>query len=139
MQTWKTVRPWIDFVQYPLLVGCAVWFGPHSALWGAGLCISFVFAAFWVLARWQLGNSFSVDPEARRLVTRGLYSKIRHPVYLFGDLTYLGGFLALQIWPLLLVWLWMAITDFHRARREEQVLSAAFGPEYLAYRSGTWF
>ena len=139
MQTLKKVRPWIDFVEYPLIVGFAVWLSPRIALWYAGLCLSFVSAAFWGLARWQLGNSFSVDPEARKLVTRGLYSKIRHPVYIFGDLAYLGAFLALQFWPALLVWFWMVIVDFRRARREEHILAAAFGPEYLAYRSRTWF
>jgi protein-S-isoprenylcysteine O-methyltransferase Ste14 len=139
MQTLKKVRPWIDFVEYPLIVGLAVWFSPRVALWYAGLCFSFVSALFWGLARLQLGESFSVDPEARKLVTRGLYSNIRHPVYLFGDLAYLGAFLALQFWPALLVWLWMAIVDFRRAQREERVLAEAFGPEYLAYRSRTWF
>jgi protein-S-isoprenylcysteine O-methyltransferase Ste14 len=135
----KKVRRWIDFVQYPLIVGLAVWFGPRVALWYAGLCFSLVFAVLWGLARWQLGESFSVDPEAHKLVTQGLYARIRHPVYLFGDLAYLGALLALQVWPALLIWLAVVLEDIRRARQEERVLAKAFGPEYMAYRSRTWF
>lgn len=135
----KSIRPWIDFVQYPLVVALAVWLGPRGALWLAGLCLSLAAAALWGLARWQLGASFSVDPEARKLVTRGLYSRIRHPIYLFGDLAYLGGLVALQVWPLLIVWLAIVLVDIDRARREEQVLAQAFGAQYTAYRSSTWF
>src|ERR1700732_1696087 len=39
-----------------------------------------------VLARIQLGGSFSVRPKAQALVTHGLYSRIRNPIYLFGGL-----------------------------------------------------
>jgi protein-S-isoprenylcysteine O-methyltransferase Ste14 len=135
----QKVRRWIDIVQYPLIVGLAVWFGPRVALWYAGLCFSLVSALLWTIARWQLGDAFSVDPEARKLVTRGLYSRIRHPVYLFGDLAYLGALLALQVWPALLIWLAMVMVDIRRAKREESVLAEAFGSAYTAYRSRTWF
>ena len=135
----KNVRGWIDFVQYPLVVALALWLGPRGALWYAGLCVSIAAAIFWGLARWQLGEAFSVDPEARQLVTRGLYSRIRHPVYLFGDLAYLGALVALQVWTLLLVWLVVVLVDIRRAKREEHVLAEAFGPEYQAYRTRTWF
>jgi Phospholipid methyltransferase len=36
------------------------------------------------LARYQLGRSFSVKTEAHELVTAGLYSKIRNPIYVLG-------------------------------------------------------
>jgi len=42
------------------------------------------------VVRFQLGNSFSIAPEARALVTHGLYSRIRNPVYVFGTLVILG-------------------------------------------------
>ena len=47
-------------------------------------------------ARWQLGKSFSVTPQARELVTRGLYSKIRNPIYVFSSLFVAGVLIALQ-------------------------------------------
>jgi hypothetical protein len=36
------------------------------------------------IARFQLGKSFAIKAEAHELVTRGLYSKIRNPIYVFG-------------------------------------------------------
>jgi protein-S-isoprenylcysteine O-methyltransferase Ste14 len=35
------------------------------------------------IARYQLGNYFTLSPQARTLVTHGLYRKIRNPVYIF--------------------------------------------------------
>jgi len=78
-------------------------------------------------------------PEARRLVTRGLYSKFRHPIYVFGCLAYFGSLLALQVWSILVAWVALTPIEFLRARREDRVLADAFGPEYTAYRRRTWF
>ena len=39
-----------------------------------------------VISRRQLGASFAIMPEAKSLVTTGLYSHIQHPMYLFLDL-----------------------------------------------------
>jgi protein-S-isoprenylcysteine O-methyltransferase Ste14 len=47
-------------------------------------------------ARWQLGRSFSVTPQARELVTQGVYSKIRNPIYVFSALMALGILIALN-------------------------------------------
>jgi len=60
-----------------------------------------VFALYAVL---ELGRSFSVMPEARRLVTNGPYSVIRHPVYL-GEAVALAGVTSqyLSPWALLLL------------------------------------
>jgi protein-S-isoprenylcysteine O-methyltransferase Ste14 len=135
----KAIRVWIDFVLYPLVVLLALQFGPRDFLWVAGLTFSLAAAVLWFISRRQLGKSFSVDAEARQLVTSGLYSKIRHPVYLFGDLAYFGALLALRNWIGLLVWLLVVLQDILRARREERVLAEAFGAEYQAYRSRTWF
>jgi protein-S-isoprenylcysteine O-methyltransferase Ste14 len=50
--------------------------------------------ALWLTARIQLGKSFSVRARARALVTTGLYSKFRHPIYLFGGVAYAGLLIA---------------------------------------------
>ena len=47
--------------------------------------------------------------------------------------------LALQGWPGLVVWVILIPVQVIRARREERVLAEAFGAEYEAYRSSTWF
>jgi len=84
----------------------------------------------------QLGRSFSVMPEARRLVTAGLYARIRHPLYLAEAVAALGVFLlyrspgaAVLVAAQFAVQLW-------RMHEEEKVLEAQF-PEYAAYRART--
>src|SRR5207249_1810308 len=52
---------------------------PWSAARWTGLGIAVPAAVLLFVARWQLGRSFSVTPQARQLVTHGLYSKIRNP------------------------------------------------------------
>jgi protein-S-isoprenylcysteine O-methyltransferase Ste14 len=90
-------------------------------------------------ARYQLGKSFSLRAEARELVTRGIYSKIRNPIYVFGVIMLAGIVLALHrpmLWLLLPV---IVAMQTLRAHREAQVLEAAFGDAYREYRRRTWF
>ena len=49
-----------------------------------GLFLVAVGFILWTLARFQLGNSLTVSAQAKQLVTHGLYSKIRNPIYVFG-------------------------------------------------------
>ena len=133
---------WIDIIVYLVYLAffaLAVVAGPRSTFCYVGLCLSAVCAVLWFLARWQLGEAFSVTPEARQLVTRGLYSRLRHPIYVFGTLAFLFIVLALQGWPALIIWLVVILIQVARARREEAVLAEEFGAEYAAYRSRTWF
>ena len=92
-----------------------------------------VFATYAVLV---LGRSISVLPEARRLVTRGPYALVRHPLYL-GEMVAIAG-IALQhlsLWALLLLCLAWAF-QFQRMKYEERVLSQSF-PEYGDYMART--
>ena len=104
-----------------------------------GFAVGAVFLSLVFLARLQLGDSFSIAPEARKLVTTGLYSKVRHPVYVFGTLAILGIALYAHLWPLLPVVLIVIPIQVVRARAEERVLIDKFGEEYLRYKSRTWF
>ena len=135
----KKALRWMDVAAYLALVALAVQSGARMTLWYVGLCLSTLFAVLWLVAKWQLGDAFSVRPEARQLVTRGVYSKIRHPIYIFGTLAFLCAVLALLGWPALIIWLVVIPIQVGRARREERVLAEALGPEYAAYRSRTWF
>lgn len=104
---------------------------------GTGLVI--VGATFIVIARLQLGRSFSVRPEAHKLVTTGIYSKIRNPIYVFGTVMITGLLLVFQrpVWWIALVIVIVAQTI--RAHKEAQILESAFGDEYREYRRKTWF
>jgi protein-S-isoprenylcysteine O-methyltransferase Ste14 len=82
-----------------------------------------------------LGKSFSIMPEARALVTRGPYALVRHPAYLFEEITILGIMLQhAQPWSLIL-FVWQFGCQLVRIHYEEKVLTAAF-PEYRAYAAG---
>jgi protein-S-isoprenylcysteine O-methyltransferase Ste14 len=84
----------------------------------------------------QLGRSFSVMPEARRLVTAGLYSKIRHPLYLSEAVATLGVLLQYRsVGAVLLVAAQFSV-QFWRMHEEEKVLEAEF-PGYADYRRRT--
>jgi protein-S-isoprenylcysteine O-methyltransferase Ste14 len=112
---------------------------PWTATRVAGVVIGMPSLALLVLARIQLGSSFSVRAKAQTLVTHGLYSRIRNPIYLFGCLVVVGGLLYINQ-PRAL-WLLVALIplQIYRARREEKVLETKFGAEYQQYKSRTWF
>ena len=104
-----------------------------------GTVLAVVGITFIGVARYQLGTSFSVKPEAHKLVTTGLYSKIRNPIYVFGTVAILGMCLILQRPALWMVMALVAVMQILRARKESNVLEAKFGDEYRAYRNQTWF
>ena len=92
-----------------------------------------------LIAFHQLGNSFAVNAQAKELVTKGLYAKIRHPMYVFQLLLFLGlamvtrdviayGFCVFAL--VFVVW---------RVRRENHVLEEKFGDAYRAYCERVWF
>lgn len=127
------------FAFYLVLAALAVAADLHGPVWFVALGPSVVCAALWLVARLQLGAAFSVRPEARQLVETGLYSRLRHPIYVFGTAAFLLVLLALQGWPALVIWAILIPVQIVRARREERVLAEAFGAEYEAYRGATWF
>ena len=95
--------------------------------------------ALLTVARVQLGNAFSVTPQATFLVTHGLYSRIRHPVYVFSAIGIAGFFLYLDMPQLLVLLVLLIPLQVVRARREERVLEERFGEEYRSYKRNTWF
>ncbi len=105
----------------------------------AGLVLLVMGMTLLTVARLQLGNSFSVTPQAKVLVTRGIYSKIRHPVYVFSAIALVGMALYVPVHWLLLLLLPIIPMQVWRARREEKVLIARFGEEYTRYKATTWF
>jgi len=103
-----------------------------------GIAMAFFGFGLWVLARIQLGRSFAVRAQAKTLVTAGLYSKFRHPIYLFGGIAYLGLFISWGKPIPLLCFLMIYPVQILRARKEEKVLEQVFGEEYRRYKASTW-
>ena len=90
---------------------------------GTGLS---VYCLYW------LGRSFSVMAHARRLVTEGPYSVVRHPLYAAEMITLVGITIAnLSVLATLVVAICIAF-QFRRMANEERVLRATF-PEYEGY------
>ena len=91
-----------------------------------------------IISRRQLGKSFSIMPQARALITTGLYSRIQHPMYIFLDLFLVALIVALNCPIVLFAWGIFVVTQTLQSQREERVLAASFGDDYAAYRSRTW-
>lgn len=100
------------------LAGASVW------LFGAVL-------SFWPI--WYMRRSFSIEPAARELATKGPYRIARHPIYATQLLEYLGIWMlhATVAFAAALVG-WLIIVRV-RMRYEEQVLRDVF-PEYASYQ-----
>jgi protein-S-isoprenylcysteine O-methyltransferase Ste14 len=62
------------------------WSGTWNAERWIGLSIAVPSTILLLVSRFQLGRSFAVTPQARELVTTGLYSRIRNPMYVFSTL-----------------------------------------------------
>jgi len=92
-----------------------------------------------IVARIELGASFSVRPKAQALVTHGLYSRIRNPIYVFGALTVAAVLLYVNRPLTLCILVVMVPLQIYRARQEEKILEAKFGEEYRQYKARTWF
>jgi protein-S-isoprenylcysteine O-methyltransferase Ste14 len=113
--------------------------GSWSAMQIVGACVLLVGFVFWTVARFQLGASLTVSARAKKLVTRGLYSKIRNPIYVFGSCV-IAGIILIVARPLwLLAFVLIIPLQIWRAKKESSVLESAFGDEYRSYRARTWF
>ena len=111
------------------------WTAPHIA----GVAIFIPSFVLFVLARIQLGRAFSIQAKASTLVTTGLYSRIRNPIYVFGSLMIAGIIIwANKPW-LLLIFAVIIPMQIYRSRKEAKVLEGEFGAAYLEYKRKTWF
>ncbi len=111
---------------------------PWTAMRVAGVALMVPGFVLWGIAHVELGDSFSVRAEARQLVTRGLYSRFRSPIYLFGGIGIAGFILAIERPWFLLLFLVMIPLQIVRSRREARVLEEKFGDEYREYALHTW-
>jgi protein-S-isoprenylcysteine O-methyltransferase Ste14 len=130
---------YLDVAGFVLLTVATAVNGPRNPLLVAGIALALAAALLWLVARLQLGSSYSRRLKVGKLVTNGLYSKIRHPIYVFASFGILSLIVAYQQPGLIMVWVAAVAALFVKARREEQALLAAYGSEYEDYRRRTWF
>lgn len=115
------------------------WTGPWNAERYVGTALAVIGVSGIAIARYQLGKSFSISAQAHKLVTTGIYAKIRNPIYVSGGIMIAGLGLVLQKLGMWIVLFALIVGQTIRARREARVLEAAFGDEYREYRRKTWF
>ena len=136
--------PFAVFQTIAVTVGivCVCWYvsqHPWTMLQTIGLALAAPGLVLLATARIQLGRSFAIKAKAHELVTHGLYSKIRNPIYVFSAL-FLAGMLLLVGRPRwLLILLIVVPMQIARARKEANILEAKFGDAYREYRRKTWF
>ena len=130
---------WIDICIFLAFAVFVVSHEPWSTRYFIGVGMAVAGFTLSILARIQLGQSFSIRPQARKLVTTGLYSKFRHPIYLFRGIAFFGLFIAWGKLMPLVFFLLIYPLQILRARKEGKVLEQAFGEEYRRYKASTWF
>jgi protein-S-isoprenylcysteine O-methyltransferase Ste14 len=109
---------------------------PRSAILAISNLIILSGVAFTVAALGTLGKSFSIIPQARKLVVRGPYRLVRHPIYI-GEITIMLGLtLAGVSIPKIIVFLLLVCCQVYRSIQEEKLLTTAF-PEYADYAAKT--
>ena len=107
----------------------------------AGVVVVFSgFAIRWT-AIYQLKDAFTVDvsiSKTHKIKSDGLYKTIRHPSYLGLMLEFLGLSLMFNSWlPLLVINVPIFFALHYRMNIEEELLSDAFGEDYIGYMKHT--
>src|SRR5271167_1047825 len=129
-------RVWLPLAMALLAIGYMykVAPGPHDWARLLGLVLALIGLAGVILSRYTLGRSFSIAPKATALVTSGIYSRIRNPIYVSGVILVAGVALMVQRAELLAVLLVLIPVQLIRAGREAAVLEAKFGDAFREYR-----
>jgi protein-S-isoprenylcysteine O-methyltransferase Ste14 len=84
----------------------------------------------------HLGRSFSITPQAHKLVRAGPYRLVRNPLYLAEEVAILGTLLQFYSTATLLLFLAHCALQVRRIFYEENLLRRSF-PEYDAYARST--
>jgi len=135
------LRVWLPLAFGVFAIGAIFRSVPEPRGWMpiAGLAVALFGLAGVIVSRYTLGRSFSVAAKATALVTTGIYSRIRNPIYVSGMFV-IGGAILMMRRPAFLAILVIIIPlQIIRARREATVLEATFGDAYREYRKRTWF
>jgi protein-S-isoprenylcysteine O-methyltransferase Ste14 len=141
MDRGSVFRVWLPLLLGLYVIGFLFLRAPSPRDWicWLGLALMVVGLGGVIVARYTLGRAFSVRAKATELVTSGIYSRIRNPIYVSSVIFFVGLILVNRrpvVGLLLLIVVPMQIV---RARREAEVLEEKFGDDYRAYRARTWF
>lgn len=114
----------------------------NHAVIALAILLTWAGIALAVWARRHLGQYWSgriTIKENHKLICTGPYSRLRHPIYTGLDLAAIGTALAIDRWRCL-VGVCVIIAGFWiKAKREEAMLAAQFGPDFQEHRRRTGF
>lgn len=96
----------------------------------------FVGSALTIVVVLYLGRSFSIVPQARKLVRSGPYSLIRHPLYLAEEVAVLGAVLHYLSPGTVVLFFVHCALQVRRMLYEESLLGQIF-PDYAEYAVST--
>jgi protein-S-isoprenylcysteine O-methyltransferase Ste14 len=123
--------PWLSFADY----------NPPSWLPILGIIITVAGLYMFWRAHADLGRNWSSSldiHQAHKLITRGVYQHVRHPMYIASWLMYLGQALFLSNWIAGLGGIiGFALLYFLRVPKEEQMMLNEFGEQYQQYMTKT--
>lgn len=133
---------WAGLLVYMFNPGWMAWSSLPLPAWlrwvGSGLGIFAVPLVYWTFS--SLGRNVT-DTVAIRgghsLVTQGPYRWVRHPLYSFGTLLFIGFILLSANWFIGLTGLFALILLVARTRIEEAKLIDVFGDKYREYMKHT--
>ncbi len=130
---------------YPLGL-VVLWLAPMNFGFGinalviVGWFVGLTGLILWITSMVNLGRCLAVLPGSKQLVKQGIYSRLRHPIYLGINMTFLGMTLCVgSTWGLAYVLGVIFPLNFIRARLEERALEAQFGDAYKDLKKTTWF
>jgi protein-S-isoprenylcysteine O-methyltransferase Ste14 len=133
---------WLSMLGYLIYPPILAWskFGlPAWTRWlGVGIGITCIFLIYWMFSSIGTGITPTVATRSdHKLVTKGPYRWIRHPLYTFGTLFFLSFALMADSWFIAVMAL-LAITMLSiRLPNEERHLIEKFGNEYREYMKRT--
>jgi len=87
-----------------------------------------------LLARAGLNTVFGKTREEPQVITTGIFSIVRHPIYLGSILLYLGFILFSLSLLSVLVWILIIVFYYMISRYEEKLLTQRFGAVYKEYK-----
>jgi protein-S-isoprenylcysteine O-methyltransferase Ste14 len=110
----------------------------HSAIVETGFVAALIGLAIAAWASVHLERYWSdkvVIQSDHRLVSRGPYACMRHPIYFGALLAIVGTAMVVGGWRALLAFLLMLINYTIKARKEDQILADRFDQEFLDYQN----
>jgi protein-S-isoprenylcysteine O-methyltransferase Ste14 len=113
-----------------------------SITYYAGLIINIIGLIIWWLAKIEIGENWSGGygkPSLKELVTTGIYSKIKHPLYWGINITLIGILLMYHLLWISIIILFIVLYFFNRMRIETIFLEKKLGKVYKEYKNSTWF